>query len=254
MSAHLKIVPAAPMTDPPAGRMSKAARLDALKAPMLRLADRLAETGRKRREIDERTAPKGRAERRRARFESRAPITARDTTVQPVTRTVEDPYDHSRVRVALNRRVDILEQDRRNLSVAAFAVGRDIQAVFERADRLNLPARSWGGGDRVDAAAAHETAIGKAVEAAMAKRAIQAELERVHGTMGARFFLRVLLEAESYAAFAERTIGGGERRTASVASRFRAMLEELTEARGQAVAVGAGGGGIRAARNIGNGE
>ena len=185
------------------------------------------------------------------RLAAQNPTTARTSSMDVTERRVEDPYEPGgKVAVAFNRRIDILEQDRRNLSVAAFDMGRAIQAVFERAARMNLPARSLMGGNRVDARDAHETAIGRAVEAAQAKRQVQDEVGRVHGVMGARFFFRVLLEAESYAAFAAQTIGAGDRKAGQVASRFRVMLEELTEARGAARAEGPAHGRIRAERDM----
>ena len=212
-------------------RARKLARLEAARAPALRLADRLVRDGEIRRG---RTRNPSRTDRKRARLISRTPVTGRDLGVELGAAVIDDPFaPGEKIEAAVNRRVDILADElaRKRISKAAFMTGREIQAVFERAASLGMPARDWMGGDRVDAAAAHEKTIIKSIDAAEAVKREMVRLTAAVGEVGARFLREIVADGVSFSAYAERRGRGGERGTAYVADRFRAMLEELTEFR-----------------------
>ena len=153
---------------------------------------------------------------------------------------VPDPMEPGRnIHVATNRAVDVLEEERARgrISEAAYMTGREVQAVFERAARLGMPTRSWDGGSRVDAAAAHELAIAKNIDAARACDREMDRLEAAVGQIGARFLREIIAEGTSFRAYAERRGWAGDRKVAYVGDRFRMALEDLAEfraARGRA--------------------
>ena len=175
-----------------------------------------------------------RASRKRiAPYDPRA-RTRGDLETEAVSRTVDDPLNFgSKERVAVNRRIDILEMERsrgpaNGISEAAFLTGRQIQAVFERSQLSG--GSSWSGGDRVDAELAKEKRIIRNVDTA---RAVNAEMGRLSdevGMIGARF-LREILTGTSFAEFAARRGHSNERAVTDVAKRFRWMLEEIADAR-----------------------
>lgn len=146
---------------------------------------------------------------------------------------VPDPYDPQAPRTiaTANRRVDILEFERsaRRISDAAYAVGRIVQAVFERARGLR-PAGGWHVGDRVDVSWAHEAAIVYALEDARKLHIYKERIRAALGMIDARLLERVLGDRLSYSECAALQGKSGERGTSYVATRFRDALEALADA------------------------
>jgi len=144
-----------------------------------------------------------------------------------------DPYGpkDERVIATVNRRVDILELERSagRLSDAAYAVGRIVQAIFERA-RGFRSSRGWRERDRVDAAWVQEVAIVYALDDA---RKVQAYKERIRTAVGmidARLLEQVLGDGLTYPECAAARGRAGERGIAYYAARFRDALEALADA------------------------
>jgi hypothetical protein len=158
--------------------------------------------------------------------------------VQIAVATVPDPYEPAkRIRVAVNRRVDILELERSHgrIGEAAYRVGRVLQAAFERAGGVSAP--GWNAGDRVDTTLAPDAGMIRTMDKARHMAALMREVEAAVGSVGARFLRAVLVERQPFAALAARRGRGGERGAAAVAQRFRDLLEDLAEhmaARGNA--------------------
>lgn len=161
---------------------------------------------------------------------ARPPISVNVKTALAV---VPDPMEPGKeLYVAVNRRVDILETERshKRISEGAYRVGREIQAVFEKASRVGSGSQ-WREGDRVDQTIARELAIHRNIETA---RAIQAEMERLVrevGSVGALFLRCIIGDGVSFKAYAEATSGSGRRDVDRVADRFRWMLEEIVRRR-----------------------
>lgn len=156
--------------------------------------------------------------------------------VQTVLGVVTDPMDAvGELYVSINRKVDILEQERshKRISEAGYRIGRQLQATFEAGSRMGSGAM-WREGDRVDAAQAKEAAIVRNVEVA---QRIDAEMARLASEVGAHgaAFLRAILTGRTFAELAGN--GASRAEIAVVAGRFRAMLKEIEagrEARGPA--------------------
>ncbi|RVU17476.1 hypothetical protein [Methylobacterium oryzihabitans] len=141
-----------------------------------------------------------------------------------------DPLaEPARVRVTVNRCTDLLEREASHgrISREAYLVGRVIAEVFER----RAGPRGQGspeGGNRVDHTVAHELAILLAIDDG---RMVEGLLERLHravGSVGAAFLHRVLAEGHDFAGLARRLgRGDGRAAVASVAERFRGLLEDI---------------------------
>lgn len=171
---------AAPSSSPKAQREAR------VREAGVALADRVLAQAQAAREAERAGRASTRSGRRRARAQhvSLAPVTARDLDVDIVERRVDDPWpDPARtdplgpkpqVRVAVNRRVDILEQELANKRIdeAEYRVGRLVQAVFERA-MGRVGGGGWSQGDRVDAALAHELAVLHGLETGEKVRALE---------------------------------------------------------------------------------
>jgi len=152
------------------------------------------------------------------------------TAVVAVPDPNPDPYGRrdERVIATVNRRVDILETERSagRISDGAYAVGRIVQAVFERARGLG-PAPGWRERDRVDAAWVHEAAIVHALEDARKLRAHKERIRSALGMIDARLLEQILGERLTYAECAAARGRAGERGVAYYAARFRDALEAL---------------------------
>lgn len=213
---------------------SAAARREALRLPALRMADRLIASERDRKTAARPSGLQTKATRRRAKLLARTPVTARDTHVEPIAQVMDDPFEPGgKLEVQVNRRTDILKEERSHsrISEAAFVTGREVQAVFEKAQRRAMPARNWLGGDRVDAADAHEESIAKALDAAQAADREMGRLIQAVGEIGARFLREIIAEGVSFADYAARRGWSGDRKVTYVAVRFRGSLEDLAEFR-----------------------
>jgi hypothetical protein len=150
---------------------------------------------------------------------------------------VPDPHPdprgpkNERIIAAVNRSVDILEVERSHdrISDAAYAVGRIVQAVFERARGLG-PSPGWRARDRVDAAWAHEAAIIRALEDARKVKEYMARIRDTLGMIDTRIVEEMIGNRMSYADVAARRGRAGERGERYFAARFRDALEALAEA------------------------
>ncbi len=143
---------------------------------------------------------------------------------------VPDPYDPGeRLQATVNRRVDILEQERSHgrITEAAYLTGRVVQAVFERAGGRS--GGGWREGARVDAATAHELAIIRALDSAHALEAYLRRISRLVGEVGARFLRAVLADGISLGAYATGVGKGGNRGANQVRGHFRIVLEQIAE-------------------------
>jgi hypothetical protein len=162
---------------------------------------------------------------------------------------VDDPMEKDgakKLRVAINYRTDALENERANrrISPAAYMTGRIMQHIFETSTRVS--GSNWRGGDRVDAAVAHEDAIIRALGNADKRDELMAQLEDDLGKKGVDFLRKILTGErtfQSYAAhehdLAARRLGlrrgapgagkPGDRAIGRVADRFRWALEEAAE-------------------------
>lgn len=189
------------------------------------------------------TRTKATAPTQRRRQPSRpGPILARDAAIDIGKAVRPCPYNaNERVAVQVNRRVDVLAQERSagRIDEAQFLVGRMIQAVFERGSGARLGSGGWGQGGSRDQTIAHELQIIFAVEDAEKVRKFTGRLEQAIGGAGVRFMRAILAEGHTFKAYAERTgKGSTERASGEIAQRFRWLLEELTDA--QHTAHGAG--------------
>lgn len=145
---------------------------------------------------------------------------------------MDDPTnDGTAIRVAVNRRIDILEQERAasppRISENQYCVGRLAQDVFEKVE-----GRSGGSnfcpGDRVDQTIAHELKILGSLDDARLVAGYMKRIERALGVPGARR-LRALLCGHSFAQIAQERGRPGTRGATSVADQFRWALADLVE-------------------------
>jgi len=146
---------------------------------------------------------------------------------------VPDPLEPGeRLHVAVNYRVDVLEDERSHnrISEAAYQVGRIAQAVFERA--RGPTGSNWQGGNvRVDAYTAAEIAVIRGIEAAERICAMVRWIRHELGPIDANVVQRILGEGKSYAEVATLTGKRGDRGKRHIAERFRDALEALANAK-----------------------
>lgn len=187
---------------------------------------------------------------RRRKVSLAGPSLGRDHAVLLGRSVVACPYNgNDRIQVAINRRVDVLAQERAagRIDEAQFLVGRTIQAVFERSSGARMGSGGWNAGGSRDQTVAHELQIIYAIEDAETVRAYADRMAKTIGGVGVRFLRAILSEGQTFTAYAERTgKGGGERAASDIAKRFRWLLEALTEA--EHTATGAEGQLIRGTR------
>ena len=173
------------------------------------------------------------AGRRRKQPVRLAPITARDTYVDVGTKLVADPSEYgSFTHAPFNRRVDVLEDEISNhrISTSQYEIGRIIQAVFERASGARLGSGGMGEGGSRDQTIANELKVIYAIEDAETVRRYVARIERVIGTVGARFLRQVLADGTTFAQYAEARGKGGDRGRNQIGEHFRLLLEGLDDA------------------------
>lgn len=143
---------------------------------------------------------------------------------------VQDPFEpEAHLVVSVNRRVDLLEYELSHgrLSEAAYRVGRDVQRVFEKATALL--GSSWTGGDRVDAADAHEDAVIWRIELAQELEALRKRIVKAIGMVGYRRLRGHLGEGVTFKQAAESRGQSGELAITFAAKSFRQLLEDLAE-------------------------
>ena len=156
----------------------------------------------------------------------------RSANADMTTAAVIDPYGDGKERVlaTVNRRVDVLEQERSHgrISDAAYHNGRIVQEIFERASRLQ--GCNWLGGSGLDPAEARGLKIEKAVENARKVRQLMTRLIARLGMIDTRLLRRVLGDRMTFAQCAALQGKAGDRGERYVAARFRDALEEVSEA------------------------
>lgn len=188
--------------------------------------------------------PKGRitvAGRRRHQPVRLAPVTARDLTLDLGTKLVADPLEPGAFTHApFNRRVDVLEEEisNRRITTSQYEIGRIIQAVFERASGARLGSGGMGEGGSRDQTIAQELKVIYAIEDAETVKRYVSRIERVIGTVGARFLRQVLADGTTFAQYAEARGKGGDRGRNQIGEHFRILLEGLDDAwaaRGSAI-------------------
>ncbi|MGY2052396.1 hypothetical protein [Methylobacterium sp. JK268] len=158
---------------------------------------------------------------------------ARLAAVATAVVAIDDPLEPGkRLLATVNRRVDILEDERSHdrITVSQYETARQVQAVLERASGARLGSGGWDVGGSRDQTIAHELAVIYAIEDARLVQKLLARVERAVGTVGARFLRAVLADRMSFGAYAQARGKGGERGTAQVAAHFRLLLEGLDEA------------------------
>ncbi|TGD94049.1 hypothetical protein [Methylobacterium nonmethylotrophicum] len=158
---------------------------------------------------------------------------ARPQAIPTAIVAIDDPLEPGkRLLATVNRRVDILEDERSHgrISVSQYETARQVQAVFERATGARLGSGGWNVGGSRDQTIAHELAIIYAIEDARVVRALLGRVEKAVGTVGARFLKSVLADRQTFAQAAEARGKAGERGTSQVAAHFRILLEGLDEA------------------------
>jgi len=136
----------------------------------------------------------------------------------------------STIQVAINRRVDLLEQERshRRISESAYLTGRQLQAVFERGVGAGLGEWNLDGGS-----GARANTDMQAVHGLMDAHATIHWQKRLHaavGAIGAEFLRTSLAENLSFPELAERYGQSGERGVAVIAGQWRWMMEQLATA------------------------
>ncbi len=133
-----------------------------------------------------------------------------------------------RVAVTINRKVDVLEDERshRRISEGAYRTGRLIQQAFEVSIRSSSNWLEGSGGSPIEA---NENRIAKGCEIASRAAALERRLIDAVGAMGAKHIRRVLGDGLSFREVAAiEARGAGERATSVVATRFRGLLEDVT--------------------------
>lgn len=176
-----------------------------------------------------------------ARFPPNGLATANSRqAVHITTGAVQDPLDpsgKSRIVVSINRRVDLLEEERAanardedlGISEGAYRTGRQIQRLFEKGARVGSSS-NWSGGDRVNAADVHEEAIGYGIMDAAERNRMAAAIVKEVGQIGFRRLRALLAEGKTYLQVAEDRGRGGDRGRRWVAESFRSDLEALADA------------------------
>jgi len=146
---------------------------------------------------------------------------------------VPDPMDDRGrpMLAAVNRRVDVLEQERSggHISEGAYRVGRMIQQVLEIKLRSSSNWLEAGGSRDMREAQIMMLARGKVRAEEIGK--IEAKLARLLGELGVKFMTDILGKGVTFKEKAGAL--ASQRRMDSVRWRFRSYLEELAEKWGQ---------------------
>jgi hypothetical protein len=141
-----------------------------------------------------------------------------------------DPTGKERIAVAINRRVDILEDElkQRLISEGAYRTGREIQKAFE----VGIPSSSnWSDGGSGDPTTAQEMRQARMCDRAERAVALEADIRRLVGEKGAELIRKVLGEGWTYGQISIRDGKLGDRGRRQVAAEFRDVLEYVTEKR-----------------------
>jgi len=134
--------------------------------------------------------------------------------------------DGAPIQVRINRRVDLLEQERshRRISESAYQVGRELQTHYEREaaglGELNLE-RSGSARANTDMQAVY------GLESAQDRVHLAARIEKVIGTAGGDFLRASLSGNLSFPQLAASYGQHGERGVAVISGQWRWLLEQL---------------------------
>ena len=134
-----------------------------------------------------------------------------------------------RMRVPVNRRSDVLEQERSHgrISEDAYLVGSVLRGLFERRGGAR-GAGAFGQGGKVDMMVAHELAILLAIDDARTVVVLLERFERVIGTSGARFLRDILASGMGFTEYTVARYRTSEPMAVrDVKKRFRWTLEDL---------------------------
>ncbi|WP_375453735.1 hypothetical protein [uncultured Methylobacterium sp.] len=182
------------------------------------------------------------------------------------TVAVDDPYEPGkRVQATVNRRVDLLEDERSHgrISVSQYEIGRQVQAVFEKASGARSGSGVWGvlSGHEVPrdthGLSSQEVSTIRAITDAQALKNLMTRIERAIGPVPTRMLRELLGGAGTFKGYAEARGMAGDRKASQVADRFRFLLEALDEtfaARGLLVRDKDGEALIRAETGVRTGE
>lgn len=176
--------------------------------------------------------PSGRyADRGRARAPAAGLGRPPSNRVRTAVVAVPDPMEPGALLQArVNRRVDILEQERSHdrISEAAYQVGRQLQAAFEARERLGSSS-NWNDGGRGSIVETHELQIVHATETSKRVLALLRRVEEAVGVVGARMLRAIIGDRVPFSAYAEARGRAGDRAVRDVAERFRWLLEEVAD-------------------------
>lgn len=160
------------------------------------------------------------------------PVRGKRGPIETAAVAVDDPWaSGKRTMASVNRRVDVLEMERSHgrLTVSQYEVGRQVQAIFERASGARLGSMDFGVRGSKDMTIAHELSVIYAIDDARLVAKLKDKVVRAVGVPGARFLHEVLTGRQTFAQFAEARGKGGERGTAYIAEHFRILMENLDE-------------------------
>jgi hypothetical protein len=160
------------------------------------------------------------------------PVRGKRGPIEMAAVAVDDPWSSGkRTMASVNRRVDVLEMERSHgrLTVSQYEVGRQVQAIFERASGARLGSMDFGVRGSKDMTIAHELSVIYAIDDARLVAKLKDKVVRAVGVPGARFLHEVLTGRQTFAQFAEARGKGGERGTAYIAEHFRILMENLDE-------------------------
>ncbi len=160
------------------------------------------------------------------------PVRGKRGPIETAAVAVDDPWTPGgRSLAAVNRRVDVLEMERSHgrLTVSQYEVGRQVQAIFERASGARLGSMDFGVRGSKDMTIAHELSVIYAIDDARLVAKLKDKVVRAVGVPGARFLHEVLTGRQTFAQFAEARGKGGDRGTAYIAEHFRILMENLDE-------------------------
>lgn len=158
------------------------------------------------------------------------PVRGKRGPIETSAVAVDDPMSPGkRVMTSVNRRVDVLEMERSHgrLTVSQYEVGRQVQAIFERASGARLGSMDFGVRGSKDMTIAHELSVIYAIDDARLVAKLKDKVVRAVGVPGARFLHEVLTGRQTFAQFAEARGKGGDRGTAYIAEHFRILMENL---------------------------
>ena len=142
---------------------------------------------------------------------------------------IPDPFDpNHRLLATINIRTDLLETEYAHgrITLAAHAVGRSIQSMFERMTQTGA-GNQWNSGDRVDVYEQHEKHIVAKIE--LAQKIVKEFnwIRRVLGELDCKIIRNLLGDRMGYGATALLYGKRGDRGARYIASRFRDALEAL---------------------------